>query len=396
MSVNEQVFVDVDFARQSKAGQAAAGDVFLSQRSSSNSRIVCVLADGLGSGIKANVLATLTATMALKYVSSDIEPQKAAEIIMATLPVCSERKVGYSTFTIIDISQQRQVRIIEYDNPPYLLLRGLEPITPEKTRFTVKTETTGVRELFCSEFEAKENDRIIFFSDGVTQSGMGSENMPLGWTSEKAGEFGLKICRDNSSISARDLSKRIVEKAAKNDGQKAKDDISCVVVSFRKPRKTLVVTGPPFNKKNDAILARKFSEYNGRKIICGGTTANIIARETGKDLELDLSKLWKDIPPKSKMDGAELVTEGTLTLSKALEILKNGKDPEEMNLDPAVEVAKALIESDIIDFIVGTKINEAHQDPTLPDALDIRRNLIKNLVRILNEKYLKEANMQLQ
>ncbi len=391
----ERVFVEVDFSQENKAGQAAAGDVFLSQRDKDDDRIVCILADGLGSGIKANVLATLTATMAMKYVTSDIDPQKAAEIIMATLPVCSTRKIGYSTFTIIDILPDREVKIIEYDNPPYMLISGGRQVEVAKERFTIKTATTGERELFCSTFTAGQNDRIVFFSDGVTQSGMGTELMPLGWMNTGAAAFVEDYCRKDPEVSARTLSRKVIERALKNDGLKAKDDISCAVVSFRNPRKTLVVTGPPFDKKNDEVLARKFEEYDGRKVICGGTTANIIARQTGRQVELDLSRLWPDIPPMSKMSGAELVTEGTLTLSKSLELLKSGKDPDKLPLDPSVLLVKLFMDSDIIRFIVGTKINEAHQDPSLPEALDIRRNLLKSMVRVLNEKYLKQAKMEL-
>lgn len=392
---SEQVFVEVDFYQESKAQQAAAGDVFLSHRSETGDRVVCVLADGLGSGIKANVLATLTATMAMKYITSDIDPQKAAKIIMATLPVCSERKIGYSTFTIVDILPERQVRIIEYDNPAYVLISGGRIIKTEKKRFVIQTETTGERELFYSTFIADENDRIVFFSDGITQSGMGSENMPLGWTEKSAADFILSCCKKDFEISARNLCKRIVERAAKNDGLKPKDDISCAAISFRNPRKMLVVTGPPFDKKNDVLLTRKYEEFEGKKVICGGTTANIIARNTGRELELDLSNLWPDIPPASKMSGAELVTEGTLTLSKTLELLKSGKDPDKLPPDPAAQLVRLFIESDIIHFIVGTKINEAHQDPSLPEALDIRRNLLKTMVRVLKEKYLKQATMEL-
>lgn len=391
----ERVFVEVDFSQESKASQASPGDVFLSQRDSDDGRIVCVLADGLGSGIKANVLATLTATMAMKYVTSDIEPQKAAEIIMATLPVCSIRKIGYSTFTIIDILPQRQIKIIEHDNPAYILLRGGEVVNIEKKRFMIQTATVGEREILCSDFTAEENDRIIVFSDGVSQSGMGTDVMPLGWMHTGAADFVARCCKNAPLISARQLSKKVVDRAIKNDGLKAKDDISCAVISFRNPRKTLVVTGPPFDKKNDEVLARKFEEYEGKKVICGGTTAGIIARLTKRDIQLDLSKLWPDIPPMSKMSGAELVTEGTLTLSKALELLKSGKDPDRLPADPAVMLVKLLLDSDIIHFIVGTKINEAHQDPSLPEALDIRRNLLKSMVQVLNEKYLKQAKMEL-
>lgn len=392
---NNATFVEVDFVQKSKYGQSVYGDVFASKRLADEDRIVCVLADGLGSGIKANVLATLTSTMAMKYVSSEMDLREASEIIMATLPVCSKRQIGYSTFTIVDIRPDGQVKIIEYDNPSYTLLRGYRQDAVEKKIFKIETATTGVRELAYSSFKAGEHDRLVIYSDGVSQSGMGTSNMPLGWTQEAAGDFVEGVCRKNINISARDLAKEVVEKAWKNDDHKAKDDITCAVINFRRPRKLLVVTGPPYNEKNDSWLAGIVKDFQGKKVIAGGTTATIIARELNREVEIDLSGSCLEVPPMSRMNGVDLITEGTLTLSKTMELLEKGVEIETLDDNAATRLIKLFLDSDMIEFVVGTKINEAHQDPNLPAELDIRRNMIKKMVRILNEKYIKEAKLSL-
>ncbi len=388
--LNGGCFVDVDFCQVSKHGQHAAGDVFLSRKLAAEDRLVCVLADGLGSGIKANVLATMTASMALKYVSADIDPQRASEIIMATLPVCSQRRIGYSTFTILDIGHGQDVRIVEYENPPYLLLNR-HPV--QKRELSVRTAQLGVRQLAFSEFEATIGNRLVVFSDGVSQSGMGSRDMPLGWGAGVNG-FAHDLLAENGEISSRQLARRLVKRAQQNDNWKARDDISCAVISFRRPRRTMILTGPPINQERDIEMAMLLRDYQGSRVICGGTTANLVARELGRKVKLDMTAIDPEIPPTSLMDGIDLVTEGTLTLSRLATLLDQGASPEQLQANGAVKLLRLLLESDCIEFIVGTRINESHQDPNLPVELDIRRNLIKRIVRTLNEKYLKEANVK--
>ncbi|MGE4286517.1 MAG: SpoIIE family protein phosphatase [Phycisphaerae bacterium] len=392
MNDTGSLFVEVGFRQVRKKQQGSPGDVFLSERSQ-DERIICILADGLGSGIKANVLATLTATMAMNYIKNNIDIKRAAEIIMKTLPVCSERKIGYSTFTIVDIDPIGRTRMIEYDNPPALLLRGTAPESIERKFFDIETETLGKRELAYSEFGVQTGDTLVFYSDGVTQSGMGKPLTPLGWSDSEAEAFVENAVKEEIAISARALARKIVAGALKNDGQ-AEDDISCAVIRFRNPRRTLVVTGPPFRKENDELLAEKFTEFEGTRIISGGTTANIIARCLGKEVKMELSGTLA-VPPASRLEGAALVTEGTITLSRTLELLKGRADLELMQQDPAVKLAEMLIESDQIHFIVGTRINEAHQDPNLPESLDIRRNLMRDMVKTLNEIYMKYSTMEL-
>lgn len=387
-------FIEVDCARQNRSGEAAPGDVFLSHRQPEQGRIVCVLADGLGSGIKAHVLATLTASMALKYVRSDMDICKAAGVIMSTLPVCSRRKIGYSTFTITDIHPQGWIRMMEYDNPPAVLLQGPSAVPLAKKSMEIETGYLGRRPLFYSSFQAEQGMRLVLFSDGLTQAGMGRSQTPLGWTEEKAVQFLSDQIRRQPDISARQLCRAAVTEALRHDRFQAQDDISCAVIYFRWPRKLLVVTGPPIDRKKDAMLATRIAEYEGRKVICGGTTANLVARELGRTVHADLSVLDPEIPPVSVLQGVDLVTEGTLTMSRVAQLLEQNREPEQLRPNAAVQLMNLLLESDQIEFVVGTKINEAHQDPNLPVELDIRRNLIRKIAAILNEKYLKQASVE--
>lgn len=392
--MNDPFFIEVDWARQNKFGQAAGGDVFLSHRQADAGRIVCVLADGLGSGIKANVLATLTSAMALKYVRSEMDICKAAGVIMSTLPVCSRRKIGYSTFTITDIQLDGRIRMMEYDNPPAVLFEGSSVVPLEKKPMEIETAHLGRRPLFYSAFQARQEMRLVLFSDGLSQAGMGRPQTPLGWTEDQAVAFLREQIRRLPDISARQLCRAAVTEALRQDQFRAQDDISCAVIYFRRPRNLLVVTGPPIDRKKDALLASRVAEFDGRKVICGGTTANLIARQLGRTVQVDLSVLDPEIPPVSTLEGVDLVTEGTLTMSRTAQLLEQNQEPELLRPNAAVRLMNILLESDRIEFVVGTKINEAHQDPNLPVELDIRRNLIRRIAALLNEKYMKQASIE--
>src|SRR5574344_1663720 len=283
-ATRSDTFIEVGHYQVCKHKQGAEGDVFLSQKNPSDGRVITALSDGLGSGIKAGVLATLTATMATKFIASDIPIKKAAQIIMNTLPVCKERGISYATFTIVDLEPNATVKIMEYDNPPYLLIRQQTIVEPIKEitpieRKNKKTAPSMKAILHYSTYKASAGDRLIFFSDGVTQSGMGTPAFPFGWGAENAHSFILQKVIENPGISARDLAHAVVTEAAIHDDYKPKDDISCGGVYFRNPRDALILTGPPMQPKDDAEMARIFSVFKGQKVISGGTTANIMSRE---------------------------------------------------------------------------------------------------------------------
>src|ERR1035438_7743656 len=302
-------FIDVDFCRQAKAGQVVAGDVFLSRKIKEEGRIITVLSDGLGSGVKAGVLANLTATMALRYTSAFVDVRQSATTIMDTLPVCEKRKISYSTFTIVDLDEDGKTRVIEHGNPPLVLLRGQSLVPIERASLTL--ETWKDRVIYYSEFDTQLGDRIVFFSDGVSQSGLGRAGLPLGWGQDRVTNFLQRQISTENEISSRELSRKLVAEALTNDGRAAKDDITCGAIYYRRPRRLLVITGPPFSKERDGELAELVRTFDGRKAICGGTTAGIVSRLLGRPVTMDLKNLDPDIPPPAVMDGIDLVTEGT-------------------------------------------------------------------------------------
>lgn len=393
MTLGDESFIEIDYCQKPKRGQLISGDVFLSESVKQEGRIVSVLSDGLGSGVKASVLASMTATMALRFAASAMDIRRSAEIIMDTLPICSVRKISYSTFTVVDMTSTGQTRIIEHGNPPFLLIRPNGELACEKTE--VRPSRWQDRVISFTNFDVQREDRIIFFSDGITQAGMGEYRTPLGWGLPSVDQFVRDLIRRQPHISARELSRRLVARAEEIDGLAAKDDITCGVVYFRSPRQLLVMTGAPFNRAHDQDLARMAEHTAGRKVICGGTTANIVSRMLDRPIHIDLRQpLDGRIPPSARMEGFDLVTEGTLTLGEVLRLLEEGFEIEEMKANAAVRLATMILDSDIVRFAVGTKINEAHQDPNIPVELELRRNLVKRIANVLETKYIKRVLIQ--
>ncbi len=382
-----------DETNKSYGEERICGDVFISKRIKEEKRIIVVLSDGMGHGVKANVLATLTATMALNFTLEHKEPEKIAEIIMNTLPVCSERKMSYATFTIVEIEEDGPVTILEYDNPQTVILRGNVPYVPQWTCIIMQSERNAGKEIRTCSFFPQKEDRIILTSDGITQSGLGTEQSPFGWGLENMTDYAVKLITNNENISARRLSNKLVNMAIKNDRYLSKDDTSCAVIYFREPRKLLVCTGPPYDEVKDKELGNIVKEFTGKKIISGATTADIIAREMGVEIEDSLSFDDPELPPLSYMPGIDLVTEGILTLTKATRLLKEFSSSSPSGKGPADRIVNLFRESDEIHFIIGTRINIAHQDPSLPVDLEIRRTVVKRMGKILEEKFLKEVRI---
>ncbi len=388
-------FIEVDFCRHYKSGQRIGGDVFLLSRQKEDGRLVCTLSDGLGSGVKANVLANLTATMAQRFVLQRLDVRASAEIIMNTLPVCSVRKVSYSTFSIADIGPDGKGRIIEYDNPPYLFIRNGRVIDLDKQTIPLKRKG-AVREelLLLSDLRMRVGDRLVLYSDGVSQSGMGSRLYPLGWRREHIISMVEELLASRPDMGARELSHAICARAKRNDGLAARDDITCSVISFRKPRQLLVLTGPPVDRSRDSTMAGIYGSFNGRRIISGGSTAGLIARETGNEVVLDLHSGSDEVPPASRMRGADLVTEGLITLSRVTAALEKRMEPAAVPYGPLRSYLELLLDSDSVHFLVGTKINEAHQDPNVPVEMELRRTIVRRMQKVLEELYLKKTEMK--
>jgi len=383
------MFIDIACSQKKKYNQNAYGDYFSSNRFPNMNRVVAVLSDGLGSGIKANILACMTSTMLLKFMENNFDIEKSCEIIMNSLPVCKVRGISYSTFSAIDCYENGKAKIVEEGNPDFIWIRNNEILKPEYQ--TIQSKDFKNRKMKVYKIKLEKYDRIIFCSDGATQVAMGTKEFPLGLERSGFIKIILDKLQKEPEISSQKLSDYLVRQvqliAPNHD---LKDDTSVVSLYCRDPRESLIFTGPPYHQEKDSYFAKSFMEFKGKKAISGGTTANIISRELNIPVVADISTHSGKLPGISRMEGVDLVTEGILTLTKTLEYLETGKTEE----NAAKMLMDFMLDSDCINFLVGAQMNKAHYDPNLPIEIEIRKNIIKQMAQVLEDKYLKKVNVQ--
>jgi hypothetical protein len=390
--------VEVGYYQCNHEGEKICGDVFLSKRIVDENRVICVLSDGMGHGVRANVLATLTATISLNFSLGHKDVNALANIIMKALPVNSENGLSYATYTMVDISiENESAFVLEYDNPQALIIRKNQIYEPQWTNITQEHENDKrVMELKTCAFKPQLEDRIIVCSDGIVQSGLG-KGITNGWGRNNLIKYVREIIEDVSDVSGTDLAEKVVKRAMVNDLHAPKDDLTCGIIYFRMPRKTLLCTGPPFSTDKDNEFAAILRDFEGKKIISGATTTEIISRELQREV-VDNEITDPTLPPSSKMAGVDLVTEGVLTLSKVIHMLNaivvDAKLQTQLGKGPADQICQLLLDSDEIFILVGTKINESHHDPSLPVEIELRKHLIQRLSSVLSDKFMKVINIK--
>lgn len=383
------MFIDIDCSQKKKYNQNAYGDFFKSERFTDMNRLVAVLSDGLGSGIKADILACMTSTMLLKFLKENADIEKSCEIIMNSLPVCKVRGISYSTFSAIDCYDDGKAIIVEEGNPDFIWIRDGEVLKPECT--IIESKNFKNRKMRVYDIKLELNDRIIFCSDGATQVAMGTKTYPLGLERDGLINIILSKLKMDKNISSSELSNYLIKQIELiAPDKKLLDDTSIVSIYCREPRESLVFTGPPYHIEKDNYYANTFKNFKGKKAIAGGTTANIISRELNIPVKTDLSLNVGNLPGIYCMDGVDLVTEGILTLTKTMEYLEDNNYQN----DAAGKLMRFMLDSDCISFLVGAQLNQAHYDPNLPIEIEIRKNIVRKIAKILEDKYLKKIKVQ--
>lgn len=383
------MFIDIDCSQKKKYNQNAYGDFFKSERFTDMNRLVAVLSDGLGSGIKADILACMTSTMLLKFLKENADIEKSCEIIMNSLPVCKVRGISYSTFSAIDCYDDGKAIIVEEGNPDFIWIRDGEVLKPECT--IIESKNFKNRKMRVYDIKLELNDRIIFCSDGATQVAMGTKTYPLGLERDGLINIILSKLKMDKNISSSELSNYLIKQIELiAPDKKLLDDTSIVSIYCREPRESLVFTGPPYHIEKDNYYANTFKNFKGKKAIAGGTTANIISRELNIPVKTDLSLNVGNLPGIYCMEGVDLVTEGILTLTKTMEYLEDNNYQN----DAAGKLMKFMLDSDCISFLVGAQLNQAHYDPNLPIEIEIRKNIVRKIAKILEDKYLKKVKVQ--
>jgi hypothetical protein len=384
--MKNKVFTDISHFQKQKNGQHSFGDVILKKLIREENRKIAVLSDGMGSGIKANVLAGLTASMAINFIAEHRNISDASELIMNILPECSERKVSYSTFFIADIEDDKSVNMIVYDSPLPVIVRNGRIFDPGWDHTELTSENHRGKRIYTAALKPVSGDRIIGFTDGISQSGLGFGGE---WGRDGAEKYILQTLSSDKEISAADLCEKLVNKAEMNDKFTLKDDASVLALHFREPRELLICSGAPVSKENDFAYAQEFKNFEGKKIIAGGTTSEIIARELGLRFKDTMFSLNDGLPPISILESVDLVTEGVMTLSRAERILRDD------SLDPvkdgaAERLVRLVLNSDSIKFLTGGSSNEYHFDL----QYKMRIQLIKDIAELLERKFLKKTEIK--
>lgn len=341
---------------------------------------IVILADGMGSGVKANILATLTSKILGTMFLNGAKIESCVETIARTLPICQVRKVAYATFSILQISHDGSAYLVEFDNPSCVFVRDRQIVDyPYEERFI---EDKKIREY---RFQVQINDCFVLMSDGVIYAGVG-ELLNFGWTWKDMAQYTLKCTKE--TLSASRLAAMLSQACYDLYGEKPGDDTTVAVVRVIERRVVNIFTGPPTDKEDDEQLVSDFMKCEGKKVVCGGTSANIAARVLKKEIVTSVNYADPSVPPTASIEGLDLVTEGVLTLGKALGILRKYEQDEfdeeffnELDADNgASKLAKLLIEECTdLNLFVGKALNPAHQNSNLPFDLSVRMNLVEQL-----------------
>ena len=372
------VSIDIAWKSLNKHQEELCGDK-VEVLKTDDSEIV-ILADGMGSGVKANILATLTSKILGTMFLEGAEIEACVETIAKTLPVCKVREIAYATFSNLQIFHSGEAYLVEFDNPKCVFIREGQIVDyPYQERMI---EDKKIREY---RFQVKLKDCFVLMSDGVIYAGVG-ELLNFGWTWESMAEYTLKCTKQ--TLSASRLAAMLSQACDDLYGQKPGDDTTIAVARVIERRILNIFTGPPQKKEDDDRAIRDFMRQEGKKVVCGGTSANIAARVLKKEIVTSLNYADPSVPPTASIDGLDLVTEGVLTLGKALGLLKRYEQDafdeaffDELDADNgASRLAKLLIEECTeLNLFVGKAMNTAHQNSNLPFDLSVRMNLVEQL-----------------
>ena len=384
------LYTDIGYKSINHVGEQLCGDHVEIVEQEDGSTVI-VLADGLGSGVKASILSTLTSKIISTMIAAGCSLEECVKTIVDTLPVRSEHGVAYSTFTIIRIDRNQTAEVIQYDNPPVIYIHNDKVTSYPKIEMHVDGKT-----ILRSVVRLSENDLFVVMSDGCPHAGTG-RSYNYSWEVSDIAQFMAEMSM--TGYTAKVLSTMLVEQCDKLYGGEPGDDATACVVKMRRRVPMNVMFGPPVNPDDSMRMAALFFSRQGKHIICGGTTASIAAEYLHKPLQMDYSPVQdSSVPPMSKLEGADLVTEGVVTMGKVLayaqDYLKENENYEAWNFghDGASRICQLLFEEATdIRFFVGRAVNPAHQNPNLPISFHIKMKIVEEL-----SEYLRKMGKQVQ
>ena len=376
--------VDIGWKSINHEGEQLCGDHVDIVEQDENS-IVVVLADGMGSGVKASILSTLTSKIISTMMAEGLKIEDCVSAIAAALPICQVRKVAYSTFTILHIIENERVELIQYDNPAVIFIRDDEIWDYPKQELYIEG-----KKIYKSEIRLQENDIMVAMSDGCPHAGSGLE-YNTEWKWEDIANYVRNISA--AGYSAKNLATMLVDECDREYAYKPTDDATACILKVRKREPVNILFGPPRNRDDSNRMMTLYFSKAGKHIICGGTTASIAAKYLRKEVRVNMAlDEESDVPPISEIDGVDLVTEGVITMSRVVEYAKDSLEKNELyekwgfGHDGASLICRMLFEEATdVNFYVGRAVNPAHQNPDLPISFNIKMQLVKELTEYLGK-----------
>ena len=373
---------DISYKSINHAGEQLCGDHVDIVSQPDGSRVI-VLADGLGSGVKASILSTLTSRIISTMIAEGLSLEECVSTIAQALPVCSVRGVAYSTFTILHLVRNQFAELMQYDNPHVIMIRNGRVSDYQKMEINIE----GKR-IFRSKIRLQEGDVFVAMSDGCPHAGIGIA-YNFGWKREDIADFMADMSMAGHTAKA--LCSLLIDECDKLYGHSPGDDATACVVRIRQRTPMNILFGPPASRDESDRMMSLFFSREGKHIVCGGTTASIAAGWLGKPVETDirLDRAGK-VPPTSRIEGVDLVTEGVVTMNMVLSIARDylkGEDNYDewgFGVDGASKICQLLFdEGTDINFFVGKAMNPAHQGADTPINFNIKMNIVEELSECL-------------
>ncbi len=371
------LFFEFGISQLIKHGEELCGDSIVSIPDVDAATLI--LSDGLGSGVKANILATLTTRIISVMIQKGCALDDVVHTLTETLPTCSVRKLAYSTFSVGQLDRGGKLRLVEYDNPPAILLHNNRVV-----KIDYQVQTIDDKKIKEAEVPIEKGDWLIFISDGEVHAGIGGV-WNLGWSWDRIARF--IETRINEKMTAAELAAELTGVANKLYGEKPGDDTSVAVVKVRYKNVATVMVGAPKSIQDDDRVVKRLMEAPGRKVVCGGTTGNIVSRVLQCPIKVDLRTLTDKIPPIGYLEGIDLCTEGIFTISRVLKMMKEGTSLKDLyyRLEGASMLLKELYQADDITFLIGQAMNPAHQNPNMPPEFELKTQIMEEIGNRLSQ-----------
>lgn len=373
------IHTDVFAFQSSKKAHQPCGDAYGVYRDLNAT--VIVLADGLGSGVKAHIAATMCVSRLLGLIREGASIRETFKSVAETMDKAWGSGDPFSVFTLARILNNGHATILSYEMPPPILVN---PIYAQILKDRVYTQKKAI--IHESSCLLSKDEGIMLMSDGITQAGIGHKFVN-GWESEGVQRF-IESKLNGDRIEGEDLVADIHAKGRSYWPVGKGDDCSVVLGLNRRGVIVNLICGPPTKESDDEKFVKSFLKSEGIHIICGGTTAKIVSNVTKRKLEVKESDS-AITPPAYKIDGFEMVTEGVVTLNQVFHLME--ENITELPMETVVgELTWYLRMADRINIWEGTASNLGH------DQIEFKLQGIFNrsqVLKIIGEKLEKQGKL---